>query len=398
MPIVFVHGVNNREGDEYRDNEAGRNGFLIEIVAPALGLPANGVHIESPYWGGDGAKFAWGMAVLPDAKASYEQFGAGAGTEAFGRTVELVAELGLTGGIADHARQDFAGTVEALYGATLAGAGSVEEARAVARSYLVAEDYVAANPDPPSWLANADDENFSDLLNHYVYKDEGETFGAGGLRDKLKEGLSRLAGAVPAAGSALLDRLGRKKLNTTVTRFAGDIFVYLDRRGKPAPGTPGPIVKTVLDSLHRAKAKLTEEDNRLIVIAHSFGGEIVYDILTTFDRELAVDCLVTVGSQVGLFEEMKLYLASKADIPPHYPDGRVPRPPNLKRWLNVFDPNDILSYRIGPIFDQTEDYRYDTGYSTLQAHGGYFLRPSFYVRLAKRLQAAKPPQAEPNVL
>jgi hypothetical protein len=37
MPIVFVHGVNNRDGEAYRENEAGRNGFLREVVAPALG-------------------------------------------------------------------------------------------------------------------------------------------------------------------------------------------------------------------------------------------------------------------------------------------------------------------------------------------------------------------------
>src|SRR5438477_6931747 len=102
MPIVFVHGVNNRDGDEYRDNEAGRNGFLSEIVAPALGLPAKDVHIKSPYWGKDAVKFAWDMAVLPDAEESYEKFGAGDNTQAFSQTVELAAKSGLTGGIADN--------------------------------------------------------------------------------------------------------------------------------------------------------------------------------------------------------------------------------------------------------------------------------------------------------
>ena len=31
------------------------------------------------------------------------------------------------------------------------------------------------------------------------------------------------------------------------------------------------------------------------------------------------------------------------------------------------------------------DFAYDSGYSTLGAHGGYFQRPSFYRRLADRL-------------
>ena len=62
MPIVDVHGVNNRAGDEYRDNEFGRNEFLREIVAPSLGLSPKDVSIENPYWGDDGVQFSWGMA------------------------------------------------------------------------------------------------------------------------------------------------------------------------------------------------------------------------------------------------------------------------------------------------------------------------------------------------
>jgi pimeloyl-ACP methyl ester carboxylesterase len=168
-----------------------------------------------------------------------------------------------------------------------------------------------------------------------------------------------------------------------VTRFAGDAFVYLNKRG--TPGSPGPIVEIVLTAIRGAMAAKTEQDAKLVIIAHSFGGEIVYDILTRFAPDLEVDVLITVGSQVGLFEEMKLYLASSSFIPNDPPAGKVPKPTNLKRWLNVFDSNDVLSYRAAPVFAEVSDYHYDTGYSTLQAHGGYFQRPSFYTRLAARL-------------
>ena len=384
MPIVFVHGVNNRAGDDYQDNEVGRNEFLREVVAPALGLTPKDLFIENPYWGGDGVQFAWGMAVLPDAEESYEKFGAGGDAEAFGRTAELVAgSAPLGGSVVERAKVDFAGTVDLLYGASLAGATTREDANNVAQSYLKAVAYVQSKPDL-SWLDTANDENFADLLNHHVHAGEEESFGAGGLLDKLKEGLSRLVQAVPDASTELINKLARKKLNSSVTRFTGDAFVYLTRRGRP--GEEGPIVAAVMKSLKKANAAKTATDNKLVVIAHSFGGEIMYDILTRFWPELEVDCLITVGSQVGLFEEMKLYLASDPKIPMHYPDGKVPKPPNVKRWLNVFDMNDVLSYRVTPVFDATEDFKYDTGYSTLQAHSGYFLRPSFYVRLAARLK------------
>jgi len=386
MPIVFVHGVNNRAGDEYRDNEAGRNGFLKAIVAPALGLKGKDVTIVSPYWGGDGAKFAWDMSVLPDPADSYEAFGSENDDPlATERVLELLAKSpNATGDPVELAKADFEGTVELIYASALAASSDQDQAQELAASYERAMAYATAHP-KPDWLATAEESNFADLLNHHVHAGDEESFAAGGVFDQLKEGFSRLVNALPAAGTEVLGALGRRKLNATVTRFAGDAFVYLSRRG--APGSEGTIVKLVLAGLDEAIAKKTAQDNKLIVIAHSFGGEVMYDILTTFRPTLQVDCLITVGSQVGLFEEMKVYLASKDDIPKHYPDGRVPKPAGAKRWLNVFDMNDVLSYRASPVFDGVDDFEYETGYSTLQAHGGYFLRPSFYTRLAKRLKS-----------
>jgi len=391
MPIVFVHGVNNRDGADYQENELGRNEFLREVVAPALGLPPKDLLIESPYWGGDAAKFFWQMAVLPDDKDTYEKFGAGEDIETLGRTAELVASSApIEGGIVTRARQDMAEAADLLYGAAVASAGTKDEANAIAKSYLAAVAYLEKKPDL-SWLDKATDDNFADLLNYHVEKvAEEESMGGTGILDQLKEGLSRLINTVPDAGTELLNKFARKKLNETVTRFTGDAFTYLRERGEP--GKEGRIVQKVMAGLKKgndakASAKSSSgKDDKLIVIAHSFGGEIMYDILTRFWPDLEVDCLITVGSQVGLFEEMKLYLASDANIPAHYPDGRVSKPGKVKRWLNVFDMNDVLSYRVTPVFDGAEDFAYDTGYSTLQAHGGYFLRPSFYVRLAKRLQ------------
>jgi hypothetical protein len=264
----------------------------------------------------------------------------------------------------------------------MAGATTEREARDLAKSYSLSADYAANHPEP-QWVATATEGNFVDQLNFAAGASEEESFGAGGVLDSLKEAASRLLHAVPDATSAVAARLLRMKLNATVTRFAGDAFVYLANRGTKE--TPGAIVATVLNALHEATKARTPDDDRLVVIAHSFGGEIMYDILTYFDSSLQVDYLVTVGSQVGLFEEMKLYVASRSDVPPNPPEGRVAMPPQVKRWLNVFDTNDVLSYRLEPVFSGASDYSYDTGFSALGAHGGYFSRPSFYRRLASRL-------------
>ena len=75
MPIVFVHGVNNRSGAAYHETESSRGAFLREIVAPALEIAPADVFLSSPYWGDSGARFAWDLAVLPTADEGYEAFG-----------------------------------------------------------------------------------------------------------------------------------------------------------------------------------------------------------------------------------------------------------------------------------------------------------------------------------
>lgn len=382
MPIVFVHGVNNRDNPEFRESEVARNGFLREIVGPALGLKPDS-QILSPYWGGDGVRFAWNMAVLPDPDKLFEAFG-DAEAEARARVAGLVAESPLSGKITEDARQAFPEAVELLYASALAGAKSEEVARDLAKSYLRASEYAEKNPSP-AWVEGATDGNFADQLLDKSDAAAEESFGAGGILDSLKEGLSRLTNLVPDVTSAVAGKLARRGLNDHITRFTGDVFVYLARRGDKA--TPGPIVVTVRDALRAGRAAATAANEPLVVIAHSFGGEIIYDILTTYDPNIQIDCLITVGSQVGLFEEMKLYRASQAAIPVDPKVDRVPRPPAIKRWLNVFDQNDVLSYCLEPVVAEVADFRYDTGYSTLSAHGGYFLRPSFYKRMAKRLRA-----------
>lgn len=382
MPIVFVHGVNNRDGEAYHENENARNGFLREIVAPALGLQPDALSLFSPYWGEFGVEFAWKMAVLPNPDDKFESFGDDTDAEARGRVAGLLAESRSDGDILAEARRDLSSAVDLLYASAMAGAKSEEEARDLARSYELASEYARKSPHP-GWVQSATRDNFADQLNFEADASTVESFGAGGILGSLKEGLSRLLNAAPDATTDVAGRLLRKKLNATVTRFAGDAFVYLARRGTKE--APGKIVATVLDALRQANAKRTGDDDKLVVIAHSFGGEIMYDILTHFAPDLPVDCLITVGSQVGLFEEMKLYIVSKPELPPDPPAGRVVRPASLKRWLNVFDTNDVLSYRLNPVVADVADFHYDTGYSSFSAHGGYFMRPSFYKRMAARL-------------
>ena len=401
MPIVFVHGVNNREGDGYGENKLARDAFLKRLVGPVL-VPSAGdeVAILNPYWGGDGVTFAWDMAVLPDPGMTLESFGGDEDRLQKERTANAAATILPAGTAKDEdllavARRDLSVAVELLFAAEMAGVSSEAEAKELAAAYEKAAAYAVANP-KPDWLSDprTSASSFPAYLGKAVNQKQGESFGGTGWGDKLKEGFGRLTQAIPDAVNGLAQGRPRKALNDKVTRFAGDAFVYLVERTRQ--GKDAPIVKVVMDALREAdgiRSKPGASDDKLIVMAHSFGGEIVYDILTKFWPDLEVDCLVTIGSQVGLFEEMKLYEASDRAIPGRDDKkralaGKVAPQWKVKRWLNVFDLNDVLSYRTEPVFQGSEDFKYDTGYSTLQAHGGYFERPSFYGRLSERLKDA----------
>lgn len=282
MPIVFVHGVNNEDGEEYGKSEAARNGFLQGSHCPALGLSADDVYLTSPYWGTCGAQFAWGMAVLPDQGGDFEVwwgYGSGSLWKSGNGAPSPASALADGGTICRERQEDFAGVVDILYASALAGAKTESQSRDIARSYLIASAY--AEEPHPEWLANALETNFVDQLGYHADASKEESFGKGDTRFTKR-------GPFPASECSTghckfsTTRLARRQLNTTVTRFAGDAFTYLARRGTRRPGE---IVKIVLDALRDAASKKSPKDNRLIVIGHSFGGEMI-DILTHFDTAL----------------------------------------------------------------------------------------------------------------
>jgi pimeloyl-ACP methyl ester carboxylesterase len=150
---------------------------------------------------------------------------------------------------------------------------------------------------------------------------------------------------------------------------------------------PGKIVTVVLDAIKRAQSAASDEDPRLLLVGHSMGGIILYDIVSHFAPDLRVDALITVGSQVGVLEEAKVFQASDPGVPsPAQP--KVAMPGMVAHWINVFDLNDPASFLVAPLFDGAADYRFESGLSPRAAHSAYFVRPSFYQRLHERLAEA----------
>jgi hypothetical protein len=209
-----------------------------------------------------------------------------------------------------------------------------------------------------------------------------------GLRDRLGEAISRGA-SLPAYAMSVLAAETRPAINHMATLFLGDVFVYIDARGDAAK--PGAIVQRLLTDLDAAHASGIARREPLIVITHSMGGQLVYDAVTYFIPQsttfnhIKIDFWCATASQVGLFEELKLF---RLKTPTKTPD-KIPFPhAHLGVWWNVWDSNDFLSFTARDIFDRVDDEPYNSGLSLATAHSGYLHRPSFFRRLVRKLEAA----------
>jgi hypothetical protein len=166
--------------------------------------------------------------------------------------------------------------------------------------------------------------------------------------------------------------------------FLGDAIIYLkgSRRGDSRFKSIRDVIRK---DLQKAAIKARVSNEKLIVVGHSMGANILYDMLSDPDctKEIEaeiggtfqIDLFLSVGTQVGLLNDLKLF-------------GPNPlmRPSICKRWWHVFNQMDILSFGIGELKDDYFDqFSCDTNTNILDAHNAYFVSPVFQRRLYKRL-------------
>jgi hypothetical protein len=385
MPIIFVHGVATRKDAAYEKAVAARMALMRSFLLAPLGLNRDTVKFWNPYWGDDAAEFAWKYASLPSGRE--ERFGPG-------ETVPAVLLGEVWEGevppadrvLLEVAHRSMADALDLLWATAVERA---DEADTVALADLAVHATALARNDPePSWLGTvSDDRQFVNRLVRElgagVPATNEESFGPKRAFLRLREGLGRIGGAAGRLAGTAAVEVVRPSLNRSVSMFLGDIFVYLQQRQRL--GGNAPIAKKIGDEFEQAAKGRSAEDPKLVVIAHSMGGNIVYDLLSSLHSDLSCDVLLTVGSQVGVFAELGLF--ESVVVPDNPATDRVPQLANVGRWINVFDPNDVLGFAAEKIFNGVKDYQYSTGKGVLAAHSTYFIRPSFYDRLATRLGA-----------
>jgi hypothetical protein len=387
LPLVFVHGVSVRDGRQYAENQRTRDGLFRQFALSKVVRNPAKAHIENPYWGKFGANPAWQGASLPD--KAYETFGS-AGTVFEEILVDLAADIEAPAQdkvLLSMARLSLLRAINCLWTAGAFTDSGAPAGEALADLSVRALRYASANPQP-AWLNEVrDDDEFVDkfLTELTAWAPETplvESFGVSDIWNHLKTAAVNLANSAAALVTNPSTRAVRPWVNSRALLFIGDIFVYLKTRDE---ALGGPIVGEVKGAFERAAKARNADDSKLIVVAHSMGGNISYDVLTSFAPDIQVDLFLTVGSQVGLFEELKLF---KNSNPALQAPSLVPKPPNIKKWINVMDLTDVLAYSTARIFENSLDTKIDNHVPVWSAHSMYFYQPTFHQRLEARLEEA----------
>ncbi|WUH92628.1 lysophospholipase [Streptomyces sp. NBC_00433] len=245
------------------------------------------------------------------------------------------------------------------------------------------------------WLGEVEaDIDFLDHLEvqleswHYELENSGErkgapseweAFGALPVPRPARAAVRRINAVFARTVAGGMAAVSRRFMPKAALLFA-DVAGYLAGRGSVE--RPGPVVNLVGKALDDASGAARACGDPLVVVAHSMGGNIVHDIVSFHRPDVHIDLLVTVGTQVGLFEELKLFAASDSTLPSPQVE-RVPALPNVTRWINVVDVRDPLAFAASPVFAGAEDLVFDSG--ALLPHGSYLTSPDFHRRLARRV-------------
>jgi hypothetical protein len=146
------------------------------------------------------------------------------------------------------------------------------------------------------------------------------------VRANLTPGVSQEKGAqnwgwVQAIARAIDNHLARTS-TLTIEKFLRDVFLYITRRD---------VARQINEIV---EAKLTREPT--LVIGHSLGSVVAYNVLQKHRSTLELRRFITVGSPLGLRA-----ISSKLGVPVN--------PAGENGWYNAYDERDIVS--LNPLDD-----------------------------------------------
>jgi hypothetical protein len=174
-----------------------------------------------------------------------------------------------------------------------------------------------------------------------------------------------------------------------IKKAAMEAFYFLfDKEYTRPDGASFRVRKELRDRLLAELHKASAAADRVIVVSHSMGTIVAYDVLRNCPDCPPVDTLITLGSPLGLQEvqdELKAAGAKRVDFPAD----------RLAHWVNVYDPLDPicgadpkLGNDYAPVGSkQVEDIRESNWGKWRHTITHYFAGTLFRARLLQALKA-----------
>jgi hypothetical protein len=367
MQVVFVHGVNTRDlGDG--DYQKWVNGRTDRMNRLAFGGRAE---IRNPYWGSYGLQTKV-LKSIPAAKGDANPLGH--------------TQRSLTGSneVLSLAKRDFRGAVASMSVSAISQATSLMD---TAERHRV-EDFwlaLAASADDgyvPDWLPTAKSD--AELLEKLTRLNANE-FSLDALLPAAKRMGMDWKPKVPTLDpNAFIAARARELMAGHLAQFLGDALMFFSRR-EQSLAVRSEICASIVEAAQNARTK----GHPLVLIGYSMGGGVLHEVLTDGDSvaemerslggPLEVDLFLSVGTQVGLFAELRQFSEVAA--------GK-PLAVAVAHYWNIFDYNDTLAFLCAPLLPTTLDFEVSTGAGVSDAHGAYFENALFFSRLKGRLKDA----------
>jgi hypothetical protein len=95
----------------------------------------------------------------------------------------------------------------------------------------------------------------------------------------------------------------------------------------------------------------THRHNKIMIIAHSMGSIVAFDVLSQLPSQITIDTLVTIGSPLGIPVIKGKIMAEMRKFNPHIKETKTPEVIE-KRWINLADIED----KVALDFNLTDDF------------------------------------------
>ncbi|EJM69332.1 PGAP1-like protein [Pseudomonas sp. GM49] len=147
-------------------------------------------------------------------------------------------------------------------------------------------------------------------------------------------GLESLPAAHEAAQFEIASWLPKRVKEAVIKKAAMEAYYYLFKKEyvRPSDGVKFQVRQELQDRLIAKIKQAKQEAEKVVLVTHSMGTMIAYDVIRNREDCPPVEVLFTLGSPLGITEVQEQL---SVDVTRH-----VDFPPELPRWINVYDPLD----------------------------------------------------------